>query len=263
MLCAPLLAWGAKGHQLAAALAVRDLPPGPRAWLQDQEAFVSQYAPEPDHWRDHDRKEAPRHYLNTEVYGGPERVPHSASLAMLAVGSRDFQKAGQLPWIIADRYGDLVQAFRQRDTQRIALITAILSHYVADAQVPLHATVDYDGRDKAAKGVHSRWETGLVERYLDLPTLRVRQVSPEPSPREAPWTWIRESHALVGQLLSDDREAADSDLRKGRGKRRGGSYWTIFQDLQGPTVRLQLEKAGERTAMLVAAAWQEAGSPRL
>jgi hypothetical protein len=259
--CAPLLSWGAKGHQLAAALAVRDLPAGPKAWLQSQEAFVSQYAPEPDHWRNQDRKEASRHYLNTEVYGGPDRVPHNAYLAMVAISPKAFQRAGQLPWIIQDRYGDLVQAFRQGDKQRVALVTSILSHYVADAQVPLHTTEDYDGLDKASKGIHGRWETGLVERYIELADLQVRTVKADGAPKEAPWAWIQESHALIGPLMSDDREASSSDLPKGRSKRRGGSYWTIFQELQGPVVRAQLQKAGERTAMLVMAAWQEAGRP--
>jgi len=257
----PLLSWGAKGHQLAAALAIQDLPPEPRAWFAGQEAFVSEYAPEPDHWRNHDRKEATRHYLNSEVYGGPDQVPHDANRALFKIGSRDFQKAGQLPWIIQDRYRDLVAAFRSRDAKQVALVTSILSHYVADAQVPLHTTVDYDGTGKDQKGVHSRWETGLLERYVELPDLQVRRVQAEPAPIEAPWNWIRESHVLVGQLLLDDREAARSDFKDGRGKRRAGAYWEIFRQSQGPVVKAQLQKAGERTAMLVVAAWKQAGSP--
>src|SRR5690606_18469221 len=41
----------------------------------------------------------------------------------------------------------------------------ILSHYVADAHVPLHAVLNYDGQLSGQRGFHSRWESQMVERF--------------------------------------------------------------------------------------------------
>ena len=51
----------------------------------------------------------------------------------------------------------------------------MLGHYVGDAHVPLHAVLNYDGQLTGQTGVHARWESDLVDRFL-------RQLEPRVEP---------------------------------------------------------------------------------
>src|SRR5208283_2712873 len=78
----PLAAWGARGHQLAAAAACQDLPPEVAPWFQGLEAVVVAHCADPDQWKHSDPLEGPRHYLDVEPYGTPDQVPHRIQDAM-------------------------------------------------------------------------------------------------------------------------------------------------------------------------------------
>lgn len=257
----PLAAWGRVGHERVAALALKDLPPEVAAWFQGQEDLFKEHSSDPDHWRQ-DRKEGPRHYLNTEDYAGPEGVPFEVQDAIQKIGAARFQKNGQAPWVIQDRLRDLVDAFKQGDRQRLAMTATILGHYVADLHVPLHTTENHNGQNTGQRGVHSRWETGLVERFASLESLQVLPATPEPGLFQAPWVWLKEANALVPKLLEDDRAADRTSPEGPRGKNRGEAYWAIFGGAQTPVVRQQLALAGKHLAQLIRYAWLLAGKPK-
>ena len=51
--------------------------------------------------------------------------------------------------------------------ENIKLMSAVLAHYVADAHVPFHAVVNYDGQLTGQRGIHSRFESELgLWRYI-------------------------------------------------------------------------------------------------
>ena len=255
----PLVAWGDKGHRVVSALALRSLPPGPRAWFARREADVADHASDPDHWKQ-DRKEGPRHFLDMEPYGDLEHLPRMLAEARAKVGE-DYYRLGVVPWIIQDRWRDLVDAFRTGDPAKVALTTAILGHYVADAHVPLHTTENHDGQFTGQRGVHSRWESGLVERHIvaeDLPVLPAQQ---DAAILGRPWDWLVGAHALVPQLLEDDQEADRSTPLGSRGKQRTQAYWLIFWAKQGPVVKQQLQLAGQHLGDAILNAWIAAGRP--
>ncbi len=257
---APAAAWGRTGHRLISELALKDLPSEVRPWLRGQERAFLEHSSDPDAWRK-DRKEAHRHYLHAEGYGGPRGVPLEARDAIRKVGAASFQKSGQVPWVIQDRLRDLIEAFRCKDRPRIAVEAAVLGHYLADLHVPLHTTWHHDGQDSDQKGLHGRWESGLVERFVHLDHLTIQPASLEPDLMQAPWRWLEESHALVPQLLEDDH-AADRTRPGPHEKPRGQAYWVRFWELQGPTVNGQLSRAGHHLAQMILYAWVQAGRPR-
>ncbi len=255
----PLSAWGDKGHRLVCTLALEGLPPGPRAWYAGREAEVEEHASDPDHWRQ-DRKEGPRHYFDMEPYGGPGHLPRTLGEARARIGG-DYYRKGVVPWIIQDRWRDLVEAFRSGDGARVALATSILSHYVADAHVPLHTTENHDGQLTDQRGIHSRWETGLVERFIRPGDLEAMPAEADPAFPDHTWDWLRASHALVPRLLEDDRKADRTTPRGKGGKRRTQAYWAIFWAKQGPVVKQQLQLAGRHLGDAILNAWIEAGKP--
>ena len=260
LLLAPaLLAWGEKGHRAATSLAVKGLPPELAAWYAGREVRLREAAPEPDAWKAHDRKEGPRHYLDVELYGKPGDIPREAAVALAHVGGATFQKAGTVPWVVQDGYRQLVAAFRAGDAAKVADQSAWLGHYVADLHVPLHTTTNHDGQLTGQRGVHARWESGLVERYLDEAALVAAPAAPE-DPAKAPWQWLEESFALIPQLLADDQEASRGEAREQ--PTRSVGYWRNFWALQGPVVERRVIQSGQRMAGLWLSAWIEAGRPK-
>lgn len=259
---APASAWGRTGHRLIAELALKDLPPEVGAWLKGQERTLLEHSSDPDSWR-HDRKEGRRHYLNTEPYGGPGGVPFEVRDAIQKLGAASFQRHGQVPWVIQDRLRDLVEAFRRKDRPGIAVAAAVLGHYLADLHVPLHTTSNHNGQHSNQKGLHSRWESGLVERFVHRDSLAIQRAEMEPDLMRAPWQWMEESNALVSRLLEDDHRADRTRPKGLHGKPRGQAYWKHFWELQGPTVNRQLSRAGQRLAQMILYAWALAGRPAL
>jgi hypothetical protein len=257
----PLSAWGDKGHRVVSILALRSLPAGPAAWFAGREAEVADHASDPDHWKS-DRKEGPRHFLDMEPYGDPAHLPRTLEEAQARVGG-DYYRLGVVPWIIQDRWRDLVDAFREGDPAKVAFATAILGHYIGDAHVPLHTTTNHDGQFTDQRGVHSRWETGLVERYVAGDALSVPSARPDPGLLDRPWDWLVAAHALVPQLLADDTEADRTTPQDDRGKQRTPAYWLIFWAKQGPVVKQQLQLAGEHLGDAILNAWIAAGKPTL
>lgn len=255
----PLVAWGDRGHRLASGLALAGLPQPVRAWYAGLEQTVLDHASDPDHWRS-DRKEGPRHFLNVEPYGGPEHLPRTPDEARTRLGG-DFMRYGTAPWIVQDRWLDLVEAFRAGDGPAVVMATAILGHYIADLHVPLHTTTNHDGQATNQKGVHRRWETGLVERFLPSPGIEPLPAAIAPDWPESPWAWLRATHALVPQLLDDDRAADRTTPLRGREFNRTQAYWMIFWARQGPTVKRQLQLSGKRLSDAILMAWIAAGRP--
>ncbi len=256
----PLAAWGRVGHILVSQVALKDLPPGVAVWFQGQEATFQEHSSDPDHWKN-DRKEGPRHFIDSELYGGPEAVPYEVQGALTQVGAAAFAKGGQVPWIIQDRLRDLIDAFKKGDRAQVVFLATVLGHYIADLHVPLHTSNNHDGQNSGQKGVHSRWETGLVERYASLESLEIQQAKLEPDLFHAPWRWMQAAHALVPKLLEDDRTADRTSPVGARGKVRGEAYWMIFEAQQGGVVKQQLALAGRHLAQMILYAWALAGKP--
>jgi hypothetical protein len=261
LLTAPLWSWGNRGHRVVANLALQSLPVGPAAWYAGHEAEVLDHASDPDHWKQ-DHKEGPRHFLNLEPYGGPAQLPRSLEAAQAQVGG-GYYRLGVVPWVIQDRWRDLVAAFREGDAAKVRLTTAILGHYIADIHVPLHSTTNHDGLQSGQRGIHSRWESGLVERYVVEDTLKVPLAQADPALMDRPWEWLLAAHALVPQLLADDLSADRTTPVAPTGKTRGTAYWMILWAKQGPVVQQQLQVAGQHLGDAVVSAWVSAGRPSM
>ena len=259
----PLQAWGDKGHRIINGAMLKTLPPELQAYYAGREDYLREHASDPDVWRSHDRKEGSRHFVDSEIYGGAAKVPLTIEQAIQQVGSEAFIKNGQLTWVIQDRWKDLVEAFQTGDRDKIAFATAILGHYVGDAHVPLHSTRNHDGQETGQKGVHSRWESGLVERYVVEANLKLRPAKVDPEVMAAPWKWLRTSYLLAPQILASDQEAERTTSMNRRGTRRDGAYWPIFWAEQGKTVEQCLEQSSEALGDLVLSAWVQAGKPLL
>jgi hypothetical protein len=161
--------WGFYAHYRINRLAVFTLPKAMAGFYRANIEYITQHAISADKRRYVDSTEAPRHFLNADHYGKNPfaKIPQNYDDAAIKYGADTLNKYGILPWTIQFNYYRLVKAFKDHDTTAILNTSANLGHYVADAHVPLHLTLNYNGQLTGQIGIHALWESRLPELFGD------------------------------------------------------------------------------------------------
>ncbi len=165
-------------------------------------------------------------------------------------------------------------AFRDQNAEKILFYAADLGHYIGDAHVPLHTTINYDGQLTGQKGLHSLWESLIPELELDRFDLSSRHKANYLSnPAEEIWETLRTSYSMKDEVLMKELEASKgfSDTTKFRLQMRRGreykSYTPAFalaySKALGNTVSRQLVKSADQLADFIYTSWIDAGRPNL
>jgi hypothetical protein len=82
---------------------------------------------------------------------------------------------GALPFRIWQVYDEMVSALGQQDITRFVCAAGILGHYAADATEPLHISQYHHGTKPEEDGVHSAYETRMLESCAEDIIVRVNQ----------------------------------------------------------------------------------------
>jgi hypothetical protein len=267
LLPAPAQSWGYDVHRFITDRAIDLLPAAIRPFYQKHRAFVVERAIDPDLWRTVGfEEEPPRHFLDLDAYGEYpfEALPRDYAQAVEQYGREHVHEYGVLPWRTAEIYDLLVKAFQQVGeggsayaADNAKYFAAVISHYVADAHVPFHAVLNYDGQLTGQHGIHSRWETQLVERYRPRLRLSPGAVRPVTAPRDFMFDVLLESFRLAEPLLEADRRAT-----RGRETYDEGYFEALFEETR-PILERRLSEAIAAVASVIAGAWQQGGSPAL
>jgi len=189
-------------------------------------------------------------------------LPHDHGEAVAKRGADFVLKNGTVPWRAQEIYGELRDAFKELQTSgyardNIKLFSAVLAHYAGDSFQPLHAAVNYDGRDTGQLGIHSRFESELFDRYQDKLTIAPGPLVPVPDAREFFFKNLTDSFAAVDTVLAADREAAvGRDFYDDQ-------YFAKLYEKAGPILEKRISGAITGVASLVAQAWTDAGKPPL
>ncbi|MDP5140658.1 MAG: zinc dependent phospholipase C family protein, partial [Spirosomaceae bacterium] len=154
------LPWGFYAHRKINRLAVFSLPPEMVGFYKANIDYLTENAVNPDRRRYAVDGEAPRHYIDLDIY--PDSVQKDLATlrwdqAVEKYTEDTLQAYGIVPWHIATMKYRLEQAFLERDVRRILLISADIGHYIADANVPLHTTENYNGQLTNQVGIHGFW----------------------------------------------------------------------------------------------------------
>ncbi len=159
--------WGFFAHYRINRLAVFTLPKGMSAFYKANIEFITQHAVSADKRRYVDSTEAPRHFLDADHYGKKpfSKIPLHCVDAVHKYSADTLNKYGTVPWAIQYNYYKLVKAFKAHDTTNILEASANLGHYVADAHVPLHLTMNYNGQLTGQTGIHAFWESRIPELF--------------------------------------------------------------------------------------------------
>jgi hypothetical protein len=259
----PAAAWGFEAHKFIMAQAILLLPQEIRPYFQKYEVELVEHAVDPDLWRTAGWiEEPPRHFIDMDAYGAyPFReMPHVYEEAVKRYGTEFVLKNGTLPWRADEFYRKLVEAFTQAapySRENIRFFSSVLAHYSADAHVPFHAALNYDGQLTGQWGLHSRFESELFERNRATLKISPRQTGPVANPVSMMFDALGTSFSLVQPVLDADKAAiAGRDTYD-------DTYFTLFFSKAGPVLAQQLSASITDAASLITAAWVQAGRPAL
>jgi hypothetical protein len=208
-------AWGFFGHRTITQVAVYELPSSMQAFYYRHLAELVRQSTAPDERRNDDPTEAPKHFIDIDHYSESDpfgKMPRRYEKAVEKFGADTLKKYGTVPWVVVETKDHLTEAFRQRDTLAIIKYSAELSHYVSDAFVPLHTTVNYDGQLTDQKGLHSLWESQLPERFINDYKIVGEPAKYVKDPLAAIWGVLQESYGFVGETF--DRASSKSSEKK-------------------------------------------------
>jgi subtilisin family serine protease len=252
---APL--WGDKGHKLTNQLAINAVPGELRNFYNIHLDTIVQHAMDADHAKGTDPSERPRHFIDIDLYGEFPftELPEDFEAAVRKFGRQTIEGRGIVPWQIERTYQELVHAFGEQDLDGVLRHSAWLGHYVGDSHVPFHTTANHDGQLTGQKGLHSYFETRLLNKHISPEEIK----PPEGKriverPHSLAFRWVRESYAFVQPLL--DADAANGG--KTRKRNLAG-----FAKVAKPIAVDRLAKGSSRIASLWFSAWIEAGKPSL
>jgi hypothetical protein len=268
--------WGFLVHKTVGQLAVYQLPKGIRSFFYSRLDSLETGFIKPDLRREWDYREAPRHFIDLEAYGDSSawKMPHSWDSAVSRFGLDSLKKYGYLPYAIMGTRERLIQAFRIANKDSILLYAADLCHYLSDAHVPLHTTVNYDGQLSGQKGIHALWESAVpgveIDRYNLYSGHKAQYLE---DPAGAVWQTIRRSNGMLHDLLEKERllarDVPDSakytvSVRNGRNYRSySRSFAAKYAVMLGSSVNEELLRSAELTADFWYTCWKDAGSPDL
>ena len=262
---APALAWGFVAHRLIMRQAIDLLPPELKTFFQRFKEEIVVRVVDPDLWRNVGWEDDPNHFLDFGVreYGSYpfHALPREYGAALEKFGDATLRRNGLLPWRTAEQFGNLRRAFEEfkrnapYTTSNVVLFSAVAAHYMQDAHQPFHATDNHDGQETGNRGIHSRFERDLIERFEAR--LKIAPTPPRltPNSRDAAFDALLAGHQLVDRIL-----AADKDAAAGRDTYDAEYFEKFFAGVQ-PVLQQQLAAAVTATASLILSAWDQAGRP--
>lgn len=180
--CVPALAWWPQGHSILTTAAVTASPEELPLFFRKGSGLVAHTAQDPDvlknkgmpHITD---REAPEHYFDYEMLKG-RTLPAKRSEFLKLCNELKIEpsKVGYVPYSIAECTERLAIAFAEHRKypnnlyiqQKTLVYAGVLSHYAEDLCMPLHVTIDHDGRalpdgKSPRSGIHSKIDS-LIEK---------------------------------------------------------------------------------------------------
>ena len=269
-------AWGFFGHRVITQVAVYELPGSLQPFYYRHLPALVRQCTTPDERRSQDKAEAPRHYIDMDHYGEDNpfaKVPRAYEAAVERYSADTLRKYGTVPWTVLENKDKLVEAFRARDTTAIIKYSAELAHYVEDAFVPLHTTVNYDGQLTNQAGLHALWESQLPERFITTYKLSGEPAAVLKSPQDAIWGVIQNSYGFLSATFDLESKVSKDftpqtkytySHRFGKTQRRySDAFADAYNKLVGGQVDFRMRTAAPMVASFWLTAWQEAGRPDL
>ena len=268
--------WGFLMHRSITQLSVYQLPNEMQPFFFQNMESIVRSSVRPDERRNSDPTEASKHFIDLEMYdkNAANKMPMNWDDAVAKYSKDTLLKYGYVPYWILEMKDRLTAAFKGGKRDSILFYATDMAHYIEDANVPLHTSVNYDGQLTNQKGLHSLWESTVAELMIQDFNLEAQKKAKYlKNPAKEIWKAVRRSAKLVPDVLAIERDVSLGfpDSTKYRIQQRNGrevkSYSTAFARaysarIQG-TVNEQAKHAADLVANFWYTAWVDAGKPDL
>ena len=268
--------WGFLMHRTIDQLAVYELPKSMQPFFYKNLDYIVKYSVRPDERRSTDSTEAPKHFIDFEAYGDSAawKMPLTWNEAVAKYSKDTLFEYGYVPYVIMDMKEKLTRAFREKNKDSILFYAADMGHYIEDAHVPLHTTLNYDGQLTGQKGMHSLWESMVPEIDINTYNLSSRHKARYlKQPEQAVWEALRKTHLLVPDVfrfeIETSKDFTDStkyrtQVRRGREvKNYSSDFARAYSRRLGSTVNEQAIHAANLFSDFLYTCWVDGGKPDL
>lgn len=254
-----IFGWGEDGHKLITRHALKLLP-AEMAGFKSFNDYIIKHSIDPDLRRRDDNSEAPRHFIDVDFYNEfntGNMITDKAKLIEL-YGDSIVTAMGILPWATVETFENLTKAFKEKNRDRILILAADLAHYIQDGHQPMHTILNYDGQLSEQKGIHARYESKMVSRYLNEieNTLDPDTAEFVLSPLQYIFNYITFTNSLNPVIFD-----ADNHANKYAASRESDEYYRLLWFKTKYITNLQMENAAAALASLIYTAWKNAGKP--
>jgi len=259
-------------------MAVFTLPPEMIGFYKTYIEYLTEHAVDPDRRRYATEGEAPKHYIDIDYYAVEEQspfelMPRKWEDAVAKYTEDTLMAYGIVPWHVASMTAWLTKAFEAMDANKILYLSADLGHYVADAHVPLHTTINYNGQLTGQNGIHGLWESRipeLVADEFDYLTGRAQYIK---SPLNMAWDIVEKSHSHLDSVLlieksisksfPSDQKYAFEDRGMSTVRQYSREFALAYHRRMGEMVENRMRASIRMVGSYWYTAWVNAGQPDL
>ncbi len=268
------IGWGFFAHKKINYHAVFLLPPELMVLYKSQIDFISEHSVDPDKRRYAVPNEGQRHYIDLDYYGQfPfKELPRKWNAAVSKFSEDTLFQYGTVPWWIQIMQTKLTEAFKEKNKMKILKLSADIGHYISDAHVPLHATLNHDGQLTDQKGIHAFWESRIPELLAEKEwNFFIGKAAYVKNPGNFMWKRILESSAASDTVLQVEKKLSQefptdqkySFEKKGNSTSR--QYTTEYTIAYNKLLNGMVERRMRQSIFAVASfwytAWVNAGQP--
>ena len=270
-----IYSWGFFAHKKINRLAVFTLPDGMINFYKINIEYITENAVSPDKRRYAVKEEGPRHYIDMDYYGESpfDSMPRNWKDAVKKYTEDTLQAYGIVPWHIDKMTRRLEEAFREGNLNSILRYSADLGHYVGDAHVPLHTTLNYNGHLTNQKGIHGFWETRLPELFSGDYDFFVGRAKYIENPLETAWEIVETSfnakdsvllfEAALNSSFPSDKKYTHVERGQSFLKNYSKEYSSEYNNMLNGMVERRMRASVFMTGCYWYTAWVNAGKPNL
>lgn len=251
------LAWGGTGHRLINRTAVRHLPAAMSTFIADS-AFYESHASDADIRRVNSDtsfySEWPRHFIDIDDYPDFHNLPHDLATVIALYGWERVKQNGINPWVTSWLVDTLSAQLQDGNLAAARQTMSDIGHYVGDGHQPLHVTANYNGQLSGNSGIHSRYESSMVNAHQAEITIARDSARYVAAPLEFAFDYLYAANSYVDSIM-----LADTYAKSLSGGTINSTYYDALWQRTSGFTKAQIQRASVALASLWFTAWVDAG----
>ncbi len=255
-----LISWGGTGHyksNYATGLSFNQQMAQFNTWV----SIMADHASDADDRKSWDPNESPKHYIDIDNYSEfltQGRIPQTLDSAIAIHGASFVYDQGILPWATLVTYDSLKSCFQRSDWAKAVLFASDLGHYVADGHMPLHITRNYNGQYSGNSGIHSRFESTMINANASQITYPGYEIAEIEDVNQYVFDYLYANYTYVDSVIP-----ADDYAKAIAGNTTSSTYKQALWNKSKDFTILLFKNGSHAITELIFTAWVQAGSPQM